>query len=216
MTTITPQHFKAIAPRCKNITGFTNQLNLLLPAYEINTQERISAFLAQTSHECGGYTVFSENLNYSAKALNITFGKYFKRQGRDAEPYHRKPEKIANLVYSNRMGNGDVASGDGWRYRGRGIIQLTGKDNYINFGKAVGKDVVSNPDLITDSLTECVMTGIWFWERNNLNALADQQDMKAITKRINGGYNGLEHRLELYQTSMNQWGPAPIPLAPRR
>jgi putative chitinase len=141
-------------------------------------------------------------LNYSAKALNTVFPKYFTRAGRSAEEYARNPEKIANVVYANRMGNGDIASADGWRYRGRGPIQLTGRSNYAAFGTAFGVDVLKNPDLVQTNKEIGLMAAVWFWNKNGLNELADAQDIKAMTKRINGGYNGLEDRIALYKHVM--------------
>ena len=168
-------------------------LNKILPQYGINTKLRICHFLAQVLHESGHLKYKSENLNYSAKTLRSVFGKYFKTDA-IANEYARKPEKIANRVYANRMGNGDEASGDGWNYRGRGLIQLTGKTNYANCGKSIGLDLISDPDLLTKSAEACVRSACWFWKINNLNALADKDSATSITKRINGGTNGLADR----------------------
>jgi putative chitinase len=172
---------------------YIDALNKILPEYKINTKLRLCHFLAQILHESGNLKYKSENLNYSAKALRSVFPKYFKTD-EIANQYARKPEKIANRVYANRMGNGDEASGDGWLRRGRGLIQLTGTNNYKDCSKALNIDLMSNPDLILSNPEVCVKTACWFWNKNNLNELADKDDIKSITKRINGGYNGLDDR----------------------
>jgi putative chitinase len=200
------QDFKEIFPRCQDSAGWVNALSTVLPKYGITTPRRQAAFIAQCGHESAGWSAFVENLNYSAKALNTVFPKYFTRAGRSAEEYARNPEKIANVVYAGRMGNGDIASGDGWRYRGRGPIQLTGRSNYAAFGNAAGVDVLKNPDLVQTNKEIGLMAALWFWNKNGLNELADVQDIKAITKRINGGYNGLEDRIALYKRVMSKMG----------
>ena len=170
---------------------YINALNKILPEYKINTKLRLCHFLAQILHESGNLKYKSENLNYSAKALRSVFPKYFKTD-EIANQYARKPEKIANRVYANRMGNGDEASGDGWLRRGRGLIQLTGTDNYKACTKALNVDLMKNPDLIISNAEICIKTACWFWNSKKLNELADKDDIKIITKRINGGYNGIE------------------------
>ena len=172
---------------------YINALNKILPEYKINTKLRLCHFLAQILHESGNLKYKSENLNYSAKALRSVFPKYFKTD-EIANQYARKPEKIANRVYANRMGNGDEASGDGWLRRGRGLIQLTGTDNYKACTKALNVDLMKNPDLIISNAEICMKTACWFWNSKKLNELADKDDIKSITKRINGGYNGIEDR----------------------
>lgn len=172
---------------------YINALNKILPEYKINTKLRLCHFLAQILHESGNLKYKSENLNYSAKALRSVFPKYFKTD-EIANQYARKPEKIANRVYANRMGNGDEASGDGWLRRGRGLIQLTGTDNYKACTKALNVDLMKNPDLIISNAEICIKTACWFWNSKKLNELADKDDIKSITKRINGGYNGLDDR----------------------
>ena len=175
---------------------YIDALNKIVPEYKINTKLRLAHFLAQIIHESGNLKYKSENLNYSAKALRSVFGKYFKTD-EIANQYARKPEKIANRVYANRMGNGDEASGDGWLRRGRGLIQLTGTDNYKDCAKALNVDLMKNPDLIISNAEICMKTACWFWDKNNLNELADKDDIKSITKRINGGFNGLEDRCSI-------------------
>lgn len=163
--------------------------------FEINTPERQAGFIAQLAHESGMFKFVKENLNYSDKALLAVFPKYFNAE--NVQAYARQPEKIANRVYGNRMGNGDEASGDGFKYCGRGLIQLTGKDNYKRFSDAVGVDFVSNPELVEQPEYACLSAG-WFWSVNGLNKLADAKDILGMTKRINGGTIGLDHRTELY------------------
>jgi putative chitinase len=164
--------------------------------FGLNSNIRLAHFLSQCAHESGNFKAVAENLNYGAKGLRSIFGKYFKDDA-TALAYERKPEKIANRVYSSRMGNGDEASGDGWKFRGRGYIQLTGKDNYTQFDKSVEDDILANPDLVATKFP--LMSAAFFFERNNLWKIcdggADKEDVIALTKRINGGTHGLEDRL---------------------
>ena len=164
--------------------------------FEINTPLRLAHFLAQCGHESGGFKLTQENLNYSAKGLNGIFKKYFPTEA-DAKSYERNPQKIANKVYGGRMGNGPEASGDGWKYHGRGFIQLTGKDNYAAFGKSIGADTVSNPDLVASQYA--LASAAWFFNKNGLHKLADgganDATVTAITKRVNGGTIGLPDRI---------------------
>jgi putative chitinase len=185
--------------------------------FEINTEKRVAAFLAQTSHESGGYTMLTENLNYRAATLAACWPNRFAEMGPNKKPkrnakgaliptkvalsIEKKPELIANLVYSSRMGNGPPQSGEGWKYRGRGAKQLTGKDNYKRCGDALGVDLVSNPDLLLEPLYAARSAG-WFWKTNNLSPLADTSDIKAMTKKINGGFIGLEARQALFDKIM--------------
>ena len=169
--------------------------------FEIETPQQIAMFLAQCAHESAYFTQVTENLNYSADGLNKIFPKYFRNAGRDAQQFHRQPEKIANVVYANRMGNGDTASGDGWRYRGRGYIQLTGRNNYADCGEALEMDLVNNPDyLLTPE--GAARSAAWFWWQNDLNDYADKGDIVGCSKRVNGGTIGLEDRKELYESAM--------------
>lgn len=191
----TAQMLSEIMPKAtqENIAKYLGALNNEMGKFEINTPLRAAHFIAQLAHESGSFHYSSENLNYSASALRAVFGKYFPTDEL-AEAYARQPEKIANRVYADRMGNGDEASGDGWKFRGRGLIQLTGTDNYTNCGKATGMDLVDNPDQLADNADAAVAAAGWFWDMRKLNGYADEDDIKAITKRINGGYNGLEDR----------------------
>ena len=177
----------------ENVAKYTPALNHQMSKYEINSPLRISHFIAQLAHESGSFRYSAENLNYRASALRAVFGKYFP-DDELAEAYARQPEKIANRVYANRMGNGDEASGDGWKYRGRGLIQLTGKDNYTNCGKGIGLDLVGNPEQLATDAEAAVAASGWFWNMRGLNAHADNDDILTITKRINGGTNGLDDR----------------------
>jgi len=165
----------------------------LFERYGLTTKLRIAHFMAQVEHE-SGLKPISENLNYSAQGLMQTFSKYFNTN--EALLYARKPEKIANRVYANRMGNGNEASGEGWKYRGRGFLQITGKINYHQLANDTDLDCLKNPDLLIQE-ANAMISALWFWNKSNLNALADKEDLKSITRKINGGYNGLEHRKEL-------------------
>ena len=158
--------------------------------FEINTPERQAAFIGQCAHESANFKTLQENLNYSAKGLRGTWPSRFPSEA-EAQPYHRQPEKIANKVYSGRMGN--TEEGDGWKYRGRGLIQLTGKDNYRLASDALGVDFIADPDLV---LTKeyAALTAAWFWDKNRLNAFADANDIERMTKKINGGIIGLDDR----------------------
>ena len=177
----------------------------MLPKYEIDTVDRAAGFLAQCAHESLNFRVLEENLNYSAKALDAVFGKYFARGGRDANEYARQPEKIANVTYANRIGNGDTESGDGWRFRGRGVIQLTGRANYADFGKTINmtaEEVIPYVSTIKGALE----SACWFWKANNINKYCDKQDIIGMTKRINGGTIGLEDRKKHYAHALEVLG----------
>lgn len=168
--------------------------------FEINTPLRLAHFLAQCGHESGGFRVVNENLNYSAKGLQGIFRKYFPTPAL-AEQYQRKPEKIANRVYGGRMGNGPEASGEGFKFRGRGYIQLTGKQNYTAFAKAIGEDVVANPDLVATKYP--LASAAWFFHRNGLHKIADGGATDAVvtqvTRRVNGGTIGLADRIKHFK-----------------
>jgi len=201
---ITGDQFKHLFPRAQDPDGWADSMNNVFPTYDINTPQRVAAFLAQCGHESGGWTVFEENLNYSAQGLNSIFKKYFPTI-ESATPYARHPEMIANKIYANRMGNGGPESGDGYRYRGRGPIQLTGRANYTKFAQEMFDDwqnVVDNPDWVTADRDFALMSAIWFWNANKLNVQADNGDIKLMTKKINGGYIGLEDRIKHYNECM--------------
>ena len=169
------------------------QIPEVMEKFKIDTATKLAHFLAQCGHESGGFRVVNENLNYSAKGLNGIFKKYFPTLAL-AEQYQRKPEKIANKVYSSRMGNGAEASGDGWKYRGRGYIQLTGKDNYTAFGKAINEDIAANPDLVATKYP--LLSAAWFFSKNCLGKCTDASDASVltVTKCVNGGTIGLPDR----------------------
>ena len=194
---ITEQQLKQILPNNKNISELCASLNSILPRYQINTVNRIAGFLAQCGHESLDFTALKENLNYSAKGLRLTFPKYFKDEA-TALNYQRKPEKIANRVYASRMGNGNEASGDGWKYRGRGAIQLTGKDNYTSFSKSL-KKTLEETVVYLETMDGAVESACWFWTINFLNRTCDKDDIIAMTKLINGGTKGLDDRISRYQ-----------------
>ena len=182
-----------------------NAMERVLPKWNINTVNRVAGFIAQTSHESAGYSVLTENLNYSAEALNKIFPKYFKRAGRDADKYHRQPEKIANVIYANRMDNGDIDSGDGWHFRGGGILQLTGRYNYTQFGKAEELSASEATDFVRTPIG-ALASACWFWDTNNINRYCDTQDIVTMTKRINGGTIGLEDRKKHYAHALEVLG----------
>jgi len=181
------------------IDSFVEPLNKAMEHFEINTPQRIAMFLAQVGHESGGLTATKENLNYRASQLLKVFPKYFR--DRDPAEYERKPEKIANLVYSNRMGNGDEDSGDGYKYRGRGLIQLTGHDNYNSFANSMGMGI-DETVLYLEGPEGAAMSAAWFWNSRHLNAVADAGDVVKATKLINGGTNGLQERTDLYEEAL--------------
>ena len=187
-----------LIPKVKNFEEWYTNLGDILPEYDIDTPKRVAAFMAQCGHESGGFTLMQENLNYSAKGLVGTFKKYFPTEAH-AKPYERKPEMIANRVYANRMGNGDEASGEGWYFRGRGIIQITGKNNYTKCSQSLFESnvLVENPDLLLET-EYAIHSACWFWSAARLNELSDIGDIKTMTKRINGGYIGLEDRINHY------------------
>jgi len=167
-------------------------LDQLLPDYDINTPLRVAHFIAQCAHESGNFVFIKENLNYRADSLMKTFKRYFPTQEL-AQQYEKKPEKIANRVYANRMGNSDEASGDGWRYCGRGLIQLTGRDNYTFFAGSLSISVEEASEYLA-TFEGAAQSACWYWEQNNLNRFADANDVKGLTRAINGGYIGLEDR----------------------
>jgi len=202
---LTAEQFYHLFPRAQDPQGWVDSMNNVFPNYELDSPKRIAAFLAQCGHESGGWTVFEENLNYSAKGLMGIFKKYFPDEA-TATAYQRQPEKIANKVYANRMGNGPESSGDGWKYRGRGPIQLTGKDNYRAFAKEMFDDwenLFNNPDWVNADRDFALMSAIWFWNKNKLNREADAGDIKTMTRKINGGYIGLEDRIKHYEEAIH-------------
>jgi len=204
------------AAKVKNPEKWIDAIVATCQEFEIDTPQRIAGFLAQTSHESGGYTMLSENLNYRAATLAACWPNRFAVLGADKKPVKEngklvptavansiagKPELIANLVYSSRMGNGPAESGEGWAYRGRGLKQLTGKFNYEKCGSGLGVNLVSNPDLLLEPLYAARSAG-WFWKANALSTFADSSDIKGMTKKINGGFIGFEQRQALYDVCL--------------
>jgi putative chitinase len=175
----------------------------ILPDYDINTKQRVAAFIAQCAHESGGFKFIKENLNYKAASLCKVWPRYFNES--NANQYAQQPEKIANRAYANRMGNGPEESGDGWKFCGRGLIQLTGKDNYSRFADSTGQTLDEASEHLT-TFEGCVQSAAWFWEANNLNQYADSGDILTMTKRINGGTLGLEDRKAHYQHALQVLG----------
>ena len=182
----------------------------ILPKYEINTPNRIAGFFAQTGHESMNFTALSENLAYRAETLEKLFSKYFSKAGRNAADYAKQPEKIANIIYGGRMGN--VQEGDGYRFRGRGVIQLTGRDNYTAFGKSVGM----SPEKVIDYVQTkkgALESACWYWNSRKINTACDNNDIVLMTKLVNGGTIGLEDRKKHYEAALAVLGgavPAPI------
>jgi putative chitinase len=176
------------------------QLPDTIAKFELNTPLRLAHFLAQAGHESGGFKALNENLNYGAKGLLGIFKKYFPTEAL-AKQYERKPEKIANRVYGGRMGNGPEATGEGYKYRGRGYIQLTGKDNYTAFGKSINENIAANPDLVATKYP--LLSAAWFFNKNGLHKLADggatDAVVTSITKRVNGGTIGLADRIKHFK-----------------
>jgi putative chitinase len=202
--TLTQAQLKQIIPKNPYVDHWHKALAQLLPEYEINTPQRMAAFLAQCAHESGGFTAIKENLNYRAVSLRKTFAKYFPTDEL-AQQYANKPQAIANKVYANRMGNGDEASGDGYRYSGRGLIQLTGKDNYFWFAASINLTPEAASEYM-ETFEGAAQSACWFWETNNLNQWADAGDILTLTKRINGGTIGLEDRKKHYEHALHIFG----------
>ena len=191
---VTVDDIASCCPHNPDPASLLSALEEVLPRYEIDTPERLSAFLAQCAHESGDFTVLEENLNYSAKGLAATWPKRFPSEAA-AAPYNRNPEAIANKVYADRMGNGPESSGDGWKHRGRGAIQLTGKSNYQAFANDLGFQSIDDAILYLQTLQGAIESAAWFWWKNNLNPIADNGDMKTLTHKINGGELGLAERV---------------------
>lgn len=188
----------------RHIDHWYRAFQQLLPDYDINTPLRVAHFIAQCAHESGSFNFIEENLNYRAASLMSTFKKYFPTLEL-AQQYERKPERIANRVYANRMGNGDEASGDGWRYRGRGLIQLTGKDNYTFFAGSLGIPVEEAADYMA-TFEGAAQSACFFWEQNKLNRFADANDVRGLTRAINGGFIGLEDRIKHTEHALHVLG----------
>jgi putative chitinase len=198
------EHLDAMLHGNPYVDHWYHALCEILPEYEINTPRRVAAFLAQCAHESGGFKFLKENLNYKAASLRKVFPKYFPNDAIAAQ-YAGKGEMIANRVYGARMGNGPEETGDGYRYCGRGLIQLTGKDNYSWFAASLDMPVEDVPEYL-GTFEGAVQSACWFWESNNLNEFADKGDILTMTKRINGGTIGLEDRKKHYEHALHIFG----------
>ena len=204
---VTIELLTAMCPKTKRsiLEGFVEPLNTVAEYYEMfENPRRVAGFLAQIAHESGGFNAVVENLNYSAKGLMGTFKKYFPTEEL-AKQYERKPEMIANRVYANRMKNGDEYSGDGFRFRGRGLIQLTGRDNYTRFAEALDMSLEDTVRYL-ETPNGAVASAGWFWDNNKLNQFCDKDDFVTLTKRINGGTIGLEDRKHHYHIALQSLG----------
>jgi putative chitinase len=198
--TFTKEQLSSVIGNNPNLDGWYEALSSVLPEYEIDSPQRVSAFIAQCTHESGGFKRLKENLNYKWESLRKVFPKYFPTDEL-AKEYAHKQEQIANRVYGSRMGNGDESSGDGFRYCGRGLIQLTGRNNYTKFAESIGMAVEEVPSLL-ETFEGAVKSACWFWKTNNLNQYADAGDILTMTKRINGGTIGLEDRIKHYNHAL--------------
>ena len=203
---LTIQQLKQLLPKNPYVDHWHRALSQLLPEYEINTPQRVAAFIAQCSHESGGFMTLKENLNYRPETLLKLFGKYFTPElAREYCARPNKQEAIANRIYANRMGNGPEESGDGYRYCGRGLIQLTGKENYTWFAASLQIPVEEASEYL-QTFEGAAQSACWFWETNNLNQWADRGDILTLTKRINGGTIGLEDRIKHYEHALHVLG----------
>jgi putative chitinase len=198
---ITLEQLKQLLPRNPYVEQWHNALTQLLPNYDINTPQRIAAFVAQCSHESAGFTALKENLNYRAESLMRTWPRHFPTI-EIANQYARQPERIANRAYGNRMGNGPEESGDGWKFAGKGLIQLTGKNNYQAFADSIETPIEEIPEYL-QTFEGATQSACWFWDNNNLNRFADVGDIKGLTKAINGGFIGLEDRIKHYEHALH-------------
>lgn len=200
MSILTKEKLNKLIPKNPYLDHWFNALDQLLPDYQIDTPRRVAAFVAQCSHESGEFRIIRENLNYRWQSLRKLFPRYFPTDEL-AQQYASRPNKqeaIANRIYANRMGNGPEDSGDGYLYRGRGLIQLTGKENYSWFAASLGISVQEATEYL-ETFEGAAQSACWFWETNNLNQWADKDDILTLTKRINGGTIGLEDRIKHYE-----------------
>jgi putative chitinase len=200
----TKEQLSQLIPGNPYIDHWYEALCTLLPDYEIDTPHRVAAFLAQCAHESGGFRALKENLNYKAESLCRVFPKYFPNMD-IANQYAHNQEAIANRVYGGRMGNGPEATGDGFKFCGRGLIQLTGKQNYTKFAESIDTPIEDIPEFL-GTFEGAIQSACWFWETNNLNQYADSGDILTMTKRINGGTIGLEDRQKHYNHALHVFG----------
>jgi len=196
----TIEQLKQMVPGNSNISEWYDSLIEFLPQYDITTPNRIAGFIAQCGHESANFKTLRENLNYRWESLRKVFPKYFPTDEL-AKQYERKAEKIANRVYANRMGNGDEFSGDGWKYAGKGLIQLTGKNNYTLFARSINMPLEEVSDYLI-TYEGAVVSACWFWKTNNINSLCDANDIVGMTRRINGGTHGLDDRRQRYTKAL--------------
>ena len=204
---LSQEQLAKLIPTNRYVDHWHHALSILFPDYEINTPQRMAAFIAQCSHESGGFMVLKENLNYKPATLRKIFPKYFPND-EIANDYCSRPNKqaaIANKVYASRMGNGPEESGDGYKFCGRGLIQLTGRDNYTFFAGSLGISVEEASEYLA-TFEGAAQSACWFWETNNLNQWADKGDIVTLTKRINGGTIGLEDRIKHYEHALHVFG----------
>jgi putative chitinase len=204
---LTLSQLKQLLPKNPYVEHWHHALEQLFPDYDINTSKRMAAFIAQCSHESGGFMVLKENLNYKPASLRKLFSKYFPTDEL-AQQYCSKPNKqaaIANRIYGGRMGNGDESSGDGYRFCGRGLIQLTGRSNYQSFADSLEMNINDVPEYLA-TFEGAAQSACWFWETNKLNQWADAGDILTLTKRINGGTIGLEDRKKHYDHALHVLG----------
>ena len=201
---LTKDQLVKMVPGITHADHWHEALSQLLPDYEINTPKRIAAFIAQCAHESGGFRFLKENLNYKAESLTKIFKKYFPTI-ESTVGYAKNPQKIANKIYANRMGNGDEASGEGYKFCGRGLIQLTGRDNYTWFAASLQISPEEASQYL-ETFEGAAQSACWFWETNNLNKWADVGDIEKMTKIINGGTIGLEDRIKHYQHALKILG----------
>ena len=195
------EQFKRILPKCKDPEGWYNAIGNHLEEFNIVTPEQIAMFLAQIGHESLDMNVLTENFNYSADRLKVVFPKYFRN--RDVNQFHRKPEAIANIVYANRMGNGSPESGDGWKYRGRGLIMITGRYNYSQCSEYLYSDsniLIDRPELLSEDKEVAILSALWFWQKHNLQ---DISSIRESTRIINGGQNGIEDRISRFERALD-------------
>lgn len=201
---LTQDQLQQMIPANPYVEHWHEALIQLLPDYDINTPQRIAGFVAQCAHESNGFTAIKENLNYRPESLMKLFHKYFPTMD-SAQAYAHQQEKIANKIYANRMGNSDEASGDGYKFCGRGLIQITGRDNYQSFADSLQMNIDDVPDYLA-TFEGAAQSACWFWENNNLNKWADQGDILTLTKKINGGTIGLEDRKAHYDHALQVMG----------
>lgn len=198
------EHLAQVVQNSQDVSVWFAALQKYLPKYEIDTPRRVAAFVAQCGHESGGFRFLAENLNYRAESLTRTWPRHFPSL-EIATEYERQPERIANRAYANRMGNGDEASGDGWKFIGRGLIQLTGRNNYQSFADSINMTLDQTIEHLK-TIDGAVESACWFWKTNNINQWADVNDLLGMTRRINGGTIGLEDRQQKFEKMLNAFG----------